>query len=64
MRHESTWLEYLRKLSNDGIDPAQSIKHRSQDVRTRVGTATSRHRSEWLQAGYAAQISLQPRSAR
>ena len=62
MRHESNWLEYLRKIANEGLDP--SVHKHSLDNRSRLTSHTPRNRDEWLQAGYSAHLSPQPRSAR
>jgi hypothetical protein len=62
MRHESNWLEYLRKLANEGLDP--SAARNTQDVRSRLVPHTPRNRDEWLQAGYSAHLSPQPRPVR
>jgi hypothetical protein len=62
MRHESNWLEYLRKLANEPQQPAAQ-QPRAADVRSPGIVHISRDRQEWLQAGYSAQLSLPFRSS-
>jgi len=61
MRHEN-WLEYLRKLANEGLEP--SVYKRAQDVRSNMVAHAPRNRDEWLQAGYSAHLAPQTRPAR
>lgn len=64
MRHESNWLEHIHKLANDQGQTLQ-VNQRTRETRTRAGTSNSmRTRDEWLQAGYAAQLSFPFRSGR
>ena len=64
MRNESNWLEYLRKLANEGLDPS-ALKPNGREARSRAALShTPHHRDEWLEAGYTAQQSLPPRANR
>jgi hypothetical protein len=58
MRNESNWLEYLRKLANEGLDPS-ALKPTGREARSRAALSHTPHeRDEWLKAGYTAQQSL------
>lgn len=64
MRHDLNWLEYLRKLTNEGANTLRPAHHA---INTRNGMGTlhaPHHRDEWLQAGYSAQMSLLSRGNR
>jgi len=63
MRHDSNWLEYLRKLANESAD--SSRRNHQADSRRGMGTLHApHHRDEWLRAGYSAQMSLPFRGSR
>ena len=56
MRHESNWLEYIRKLANE--EQRLSLRKPGTQDRSPGVVHVSRHREEWLQAGYSAQMTL------
>jgi hypothetical protein len=64
MRHDSSWLEYLRKLANEGADSSRGTRY-AVDYRSGMGVLhAAHHRDEWLQAGYSAQMTLPFRGSR
>jgi len=58
MRHDSNWLEYLRKLANEGADPSRWADRASDSHNRMAALHVPHHRDEWLQAGYSAQMTL------
>ena len=62
MRHDSNWLDYLRKLANEGGDAPHRVPHISNSGHEMASRHAAHHRDEWLQAGYTAQMTLPFRS--